>query len=182
MKTIDSLRLLHDLETRVETSICNAVETFQNLSTDVLLKRSNTGGWSIAQCLQHLNSYGDFYLPKIQTALKKDNSMYSKSFRSGWIGSYFIEMMLPGSGKKYKAFKKHVPESDLDAAAVVSTFIHQQELLLSYLRIAHSQDLNRIKIPISISPFIKLKLGDVFQFIIAHNERHIEQAKRNLKA
>ncbi|HSY61996.1 MAG TPA: DinB family protein [Cytophaga sp.] len=181
MKTVDSLNLLQELEDRVEASTHIAVQIFQNLSETDLLKPSNTGGWSIAQCLQHLNSYGDFYLPKIQMALEKDKSVYNKIFKSGRIGSYFIEIMLPGSGKKYKAFKKHVPEYDLDAIIVVSTFIHQQELLLSYLRIAQNHDLNRIKIPISISPFIKLKLGDVFQFIIVHNERHLEQAKRNLK-
>lgn len=180
MKTIDSLSLLHDLETRVEASLQIAIQTFQNLPADTLLKPSATGGWSIAQCLEHLNSYGEFYLPKIQTALDNDRSPYSNRFKSGWFGAYFIEIMLPNSGKKYKAFKKHVPKYDLDAAAVVSTFIHHQELLLTSLRIAQRHDLNRIKIPISISPFIKLKLGDVFQFVIAHNERHIEQAKRNL--
>lgn len=180
MKSIDSLNLLHDLETPVEESLGIAIKTLQNLSADVLLKPSATGGWSIAQCLEHLNSYGEFYLPKIQTALEKNKYPYSNHFKSGWFGAYFIKIMLPDSGKKYKAFKKHVPKYDLDAAAVVSTFIHQQELLLSYLRIAQGHDLNRIKIPISISPFIKLKLGDVFQFIIAHNERHIAQAKRNL--
>jgi hypothetical protein len=45
---------------------------------------------------------------------------------------------------------------------------------------AKRANLNTIKIPISIVPFIKLKLGDTFQFIITHNERHIEQAKRNI--
>jgi hypothetical protein len=180
MKTVDSLILLHDLETRVEASLHIAIQTFQNLPSDVLLKPSVTGGWSIAQCLEHLNSYGTFYLPKIQTALEKNKCVYSKKFKSGWFGAYFIKIMLPNSGKKYKAFKNHVPAYNLDSATVVSTFIHQQELILSYLRIAQRHDLNRIKIPISISPFIKLKLGDVFQFVIAHNERHIEQAKRNL--
>jgi hypothetical protein len=36
-------------------------------------------------------------------------------------------------------------------------------------------DLNRTKVPISIAPFIKLKLGDVFMFLVAHNFRHVLQ-------
>jgi len=181
MKPVDSLNLLQDLETRVEASISIAVATFQNSYPSTLLQPSNTGGWSIAQCLDHLNSYGDFYLPHIKKALSENNKhAFSASFKSSWLGTYFTNMMLPRSGKKYKALKKHVPKQDLDAAAVVAEFIHQQELLLSYLEIAKHSDLNSIKIPISISSFIKLKLGDVFQFIIAHNERHLEQAKRNL--
>lgn len=181
MKPVDSLNLLQDLEQRVETSITIAVTMFQNSYASTLLKPSNIGAWSIAQCLDHLNSYGDFYLPHIKKALNENNKQaFSSSFKSSWLGTYFTNMMRPHSGKKYKAFKKHVPKQELDAAAVVAEFIHQQELLLSYLEMAKQNDLNTIKIPISISPFIKLKLGDVFQFIIAHNERHIEQAKRNL--
>lgn len=180
MKTVASLNLLHDLEARVETSLHVTIHTLQNLPSDILLQPAATGGWSIAQCLEHLNSYGEFYLPQIHRALDKHTSIASENFRSGWFGAYFIQMMLPESGKKYKALKKHIPASDLNAAAVVATFIHQQEALLSYIRAAKHHDLNKIKIPISISPFIKLKLGDVFQFIIAHNERHMEQAKRNL--
>jgi uncharacterized damage-inducible protein DinB len=37
-----------------------------------------------------------------------------------------------------------------------------------------------VKVGISIAPFIKLKLGDVFRFMIAHQVRHILQAGRAL--
>ena len=82
--------------------------------------------------------------------------------------------------KKYKAFKNHVPPAELDPGRIVAEFILKQEQLASYLKLARQSDMNRIRIPISIMSWIKLKLGDVFQFIIAHNERHIRQAKRNL--
>lgn len=103
------------------------------------------------------------------------------TFKSSWLGAYFIKMMDPETGKKkYKAFKGHIPAPDLDAYAVVAEFIQQQENLLIFLKEARSADLNSIRIPISIARFITLKLGDVFQFIIAHDERHIRQAMRNV--
>jgi len=43
---------------------------------------------------------------------------------------------------------------------------------------AKSVDLNAVRISISIAKFIKLKLGDVFMFLIAHNLRHVKQAER----
>lgn len=181
MKKVDTLNLLQDLENRVESGLSLAIITLQNTDISILLHPSAIGGWSIAQCLDHLNSYGHFYLPQINKALNKNTSKdFNSTFKSGWLGNYFIQMMLPGSGKKYKAFKKHIPEKNLDAYAVVAEFIHQQELLLSYLKIVRYKNLDT-RIPISISPFIKLNLGDVFQFIITHNERHLEQAKRNLQ-
>ncbi len=182
MAAINKIQLLDFLENRVEGHIQEAVKTFQNEPVDVLLKPAANGGWSIAQCLDHLNGYGKFYLPHIQTGLNQA-SQYSNSniFKGSWIGSYFTRMMEPTTGtKKYKAFKNHIPSPDLDAHAVVAEFIHQQEELLYYLKQARQVNLDKIKIPLSITKWVKLKLGDVFQFLIAHNERHLQQAKRNL--
>ncbi|MEY4929399.1 MAG: hypothetical protein RI909_123 [Bacteroidota bacterium] len=180
MKTSSAKHLIDTLENQVETHIHDAVKIFQNLSSEILLKPAANGGWSIAQCLWHLNSYGDYYLPKIQSGLAR-NYPFNPDFKSTWLGSYFTRIMKPGSQmKKYKAFKNHVPPVIPDAHQVVAEFIQQQEQLLAYLKQARQTDLNRVRISISIMRWLKLKLGDVFQFIIAHDERHLQQAKRNL--
>ena len=172
--------LIDSLEGQVENHINEAVRIFQNLSQEELMKPAANGGWSIAQCLWHLNSYGDYYLPQIKSGLAK-NYPGNLEFKSTWLGSYFTRIMQPGARmKKYKAFKNHVPPIEMDAAKVVAEFIHQQEQLLKYLKEARQTDMNRVRIPISIFKWIKLKLGDVFQFIITHDERHLQQAKRNL--
>lgn len=180
MKEINQKQLLETLETRVESHLTQAIHQFQNLTKKELLQAATDGGWSIAQCLEHLNSYGDYYLPLIEKNLKgADNQLENGSFKSSWLGNYFIRMMEPTTGKKkFKAFKGHIPVLELDAYAVIAEFIRQQEQLLDLLKKAEKLDLNSIRIPISITRFIKLKLGDVFQFIIAHDERHIQQAMR----
>ena len=81
--------------------------------------------------------------------------------------------------KKYKAIKGHIPVKDLHAASVVARFIDQQEELLLLLRKAGHSNLNK-RIAVTISPLIRLKAGDVFRFLVAHNERHLQQALRNL--
>lgn len=92
-------------------------------------------------------------------------------------------MMNPQTGKKrYKAFKEYIPPAALDAHAVVAEFINQQETLLALIEQSRNVDLNKVKIPVSIARFIRLRLGDVFQFIIAHDERHLQQAGRNIIA
>lgn len=178
MKSIDNTQLLHKLEEQVEQHIQAAIQHFQNIPEDVLLASSVNHGWSIAQCLAHLNSYGDYYLPAIHRSLKEKTKDHS--FVSSWLGAYFKKMMDPSTGKqKFKAFKGHIPPAHLDAHKVVAEFIRQQEVLLRYLREAKEADLNT-RIPISLTKWIKLKLGDTFQFLIAHNERHLQQAKRNI--
>jgi hypothetical protein len=182
MKRILRQALLSSLEDRVEQHIDDTLTFFQNKKDTFLNRPSATGGWSIAQCLDHLNSYGNYYLPVIAERIGiAPPAPFANDFTSTWLGSYFTSMMDPKTGtKKYKAFKGHIPAKELDAAKVVGTFINQQEELLRLIRMSAGKDLNKIKIPISISPLIRLRLGDVFQFITAHDERHLQQAKRNL--
>jgi hypothetical protein len=181
MNPVKKEDVLQLLESKVEEHLQEAIRVFQNLDDKTLLRPSASGGWSIAQCLEHLNSYGHYYLPCIQKALEKSSNHFPPEFKSTWLGNYFTKLMDPSSGKKkFKAFKDHIPSVHLEASEVVAEFIRQQELLLQYLRRARTADLNSPAIPISIFKWIKLKPGDVLQFVIAHNERHLQQARRNL--
>ena len=182
MKPVNKEQFLNALENSVENHLREAIRVFQNADEQTLLRPAANGGWSIAQCLDHLNSYGQYYLPYIQNGLNKNMGRpYPDTFQSTWLGNYFTRLMDPKTGKKkQKAAKIHKPAPDLDAHAVVAEFIQQQETMLTYLKRAQQTDLNKIKIPVSIFKWIKLNLGDVLQFLIAHNERHLLQAKRNL--
>lgn len=83
--------------------------------------------------------------------------------------------------KKLKSPKDHSPEIIIESHLVISEFIDQQEKLFQLLRKAMKIDLNENRVSISIAPFIKLKLGDIFMFLIAHMRRHIGQAERAMK-
>ncbi|MBN8789033.1 MAG: DinB family protein [Terrimonas sp.] len=180
MEQVNKQALLNKLYQRVENHLHHAIHAFQNMSEQALLAASATCGWSIAQCLQHLNEYGDYYLPAIEKAIRNNSDTTKTNFKSSWFGAYFTKMMEPETGKKkMKAFKKYDPPPQLNAYAVVAEFIQQQEQLLTLLSKAASADLDK-RIPISLTALIRLKLGDVFQFVIAHDERHVQQALRNI--
>jgi len=181
MKPVEKDQLLDLLEARVNDHIQSAVEVFQNMHSDLLLRPAKDGGWSIAQCLEHLNRYGDYYIPLIRQGLGRQNRCVTGGvFRSGPLGAWFTRLMDPDTGKKrMKAFKEYKPVPELDAHAVVAEFIRQQEVLLTCLQWARKADLHIPRIPVSILKWLRLKLGDVLQFVIAHDERHMRQAKRN---
>jgi len=181
MQSVNSGELLSKLEKKVEKHIAEAAGIFQQIPEEDLNRQAPNGGWSIAQCLEHLNTYGDYYFPRIEKALADFAGKPSVNFSSSWLGNYFTKMMDPETGKsKMKAFKSHVPASALNGHAVIAKFIKQQETLIQLLRLAKQKDINKIKIPISLTRLIRMKLGDTFRFIIAHNERHVKQAKRLL--
>jgi len=182
MKPVNKQQLLDALEASVERHLQQAVRHFQNQRVEVLLAPSATGGWSIAQCLEHLNRYGNFYLPAITQAMKKRHGKPDAPMFTGtWFGSYFTRMMQPETGvRKMKSMKSYTPPPQLDAHAVVAEFIQQQETMLRLLTQARQADLSATRVPLSIAPFLRLRLGDVFGFNVAHNERHVQQALRNL--
>jgi len=178
MSVISATALLHRLEEATEKHIQTAITEFQNMNDGELLAPAPDGGWSIAQCLDHLNGYGHLYYPLIEKGLES-NQDKGDEYKATWLGNYFTKMLDPDTGKrKMKTFKKHVPARDLDAHNVVAEFIRQEEYFLQLIRKARGRNLNKISIPTSIASFIRMNLGDTFRFLVAHNERHIRQAAR----
>lgn len=185
MRNFNKQLLLSGLEKDV-TDILSRINEIRTLHPDKLNKVPPTGGWTALQVIEHLNSYNRYYLPQIQTSLSQNaNSAPDAAFKSGRIGNYFTKIMLPGAdgniSKKMSAPKDHVPQPRLDAAKVLQEFIAGEEKLLQYLKIAYKKDIGKIKTPISISKFIKLKLGDTFRFLVAHQQRHFVQLNRTLE-
>jgi hypothetical protein len=171
------------LQEQVERHLVKATVLYQNLTEEELLTPPPNGGWSVAQCLDHLNSYGHYYIPAIKKAILFSPYSLRKAdpyFKTGLLGNYFTKLMKDKNGIKFTAFKDHLPSSNLNGAAVVAEFINQQEQWLKLLGETDLVNLNKIKVPISISKMIKLKLGDVFGFVKAHDERHLCQADRVL--
>lgn len=179
---LNKFELVEQLSAEIKDQVSVITNHFLKSEDHVMQKAAENGGWSVVQCLDHLNSYGNYYLPRIHAALQRAEKNSSPVYKSGWLGDYFTRIMSPETGvKKHKAFKDHIPEAHLNTHAVISEFLHQENLLLSYLETAKDLDLS-VRIPISISKWVTLKLGDIFRFVIIHNRRHILQAERNLKS
>lgn len=186
MKKFLTRVLIDELKTDTLELLEEAEKLYLPLSAAQLLQPMPGGGWSIAQVMDHLNGYGRFYLPQMEHALEKGvlqkEVVAQKEFRSGWLGNYFTEMMKPAPAgkpmKKMKAMKGHIPPVDLPAFEVRDEFFRQLRRLLYLLDRSFTTDIGYWRIPISIAPFLKLKLGDVFRFITAHNARHGKQMKR----
>ncbi len=167
--------------TELENQLKEVVSVFQNLPEAALLQPSPTGGWSIAACIQHLNTYSNFYLPKLEQRLTKSTDQPQPKFKHSFLGAYFIRTMdSERSKRKFKALKIHQPETERDPREVLSEFIDHLERLLRILSIAQTKELRKIKISTSLSSFVKMNAGDVIQFLLTHSRRHLAQARINI--
>jgi len=152
------------------------------LKTDAELnKRLTNESWSVLECFEHLNLYGNFYLPEIKNRIETSTTKANTEFKSGWLGNYFAQSMLPKDKlNKMKTFKSMNPIRSNLSKNTIKVFIDQQKQLLDLLTTSKTVNLNEVKTSISITPFIKLKLGDTFRVLIYHNKRHIVQAEKVL--
>src|SRR5690606_4322138 len=175
---MDSTQLLEKLSAMKKSNLAEALN-FQQLTVEQLNKRGTAGGWTILECIEHLNLYGDFYIPEIKNRISQAKHKPSESFKSGIMGHYFAKMMLPKENlKKIKTFKSMDPIHKSLGTNVLDKFINQQKEILEILETAKNVNLTKTKTSISISKWIKLRLGDTFQVLIYHNLRHIMQAKK----
>lgn len=159
--------------------IIQTVEKLKVKEIHLLTWKQNPTSWSVLECLEHLNLYGDFYLPEIDSKIKSSKSKFEAEFKSGVLGNYFAKSMLPQDKmKKMNTFKDKNPLNSKLDLSVIDKFISQQMQFIDLLNQAKNVSLNKTKITTSISKLIKLKLGDTFQFLINHNLRHLKQIER----
>ena len=178
MKT-DSITLLNHL-TAIAQSDLSHVTTIQKLTSNQLNYKPNPGAWSILQCLEHLNRYAAFYLPEIEKAVSQ-NTIPSLVFKSGILGNMLVSMVIAKEGgKKMKTFAAMDPQDMQLGPNVIALFIANQQRLINALTTARNTNLNKGKIPVTFTKLLRLNTGNALRFTVYHNQRHVQQALRNV--
>jgi DinB superfamily len=156
-------------------------EKLKQKTDDELNWKENSESWSILECLEHLNLYGNFYIPEIEKAILNSKTKNELLFKSGILGNYFAESMLPKEKlNKMKTFKDKNPLNSVLNRKVIDTFISQQLKTIDLLNTSKDKSLNKVKVKITLTKWIKLNLGDTFRFLINHVIRHIKQIEKNI--
>jgi hypothetical protein len=185
MKKFKSEELINELQSDVKQIIAaaNHLETADPVKLNYCPEE---GSWSVAQVLEHLNAYNRHYLPLIEKSMIHISKDTSAWFIPGFWGNYFTNMMMPKNvyevKSRMKASTNYGPDKGANVEAVFKEFNKHQNKLLQLLEVARRRNLNSIRIPISISKFVRLKLGDTFRFLVAHEQRHMIQARNAIKA
>jgi len=171
--------LINDLEKRTRWTL-DAAHAFEQLSDADLNRRPGPEQWNALECLDHLNRYGDYYLPEIERVAKAAPRVAEDAaFHTGWLGNKFALSMRPGgAGTSMKTFKKMNPLGDALKREVLREFIRQQEEMLRLLALCRTVNLSKAKTGTTLTRYLRLRLGDTLRVVIYHNQRHLEQAQR----
>ena len=178
---LTSKKLLQNL-LEITRENLNNVENLKNQPIEILNWKQDSESWSALECIEHINRYGDFYIPEITKRIKASKHKSSEIFKSNWLGKYFSKMVSYNENlNKMKTFKSMNPLNSKLNIQTIEKFINQQHQIIELLDKSKFVNLDKTKTAISISKLIKLKLGDTFRVLIYHNERHIKQAEKALK-
>lgn len=183
MKGINSETLIQELKDITLANKHFAQKKLIHLNETQKSWRPTLESWNLLEVFAHLNAYASFYNKTFQNRITKTKFTRTKEqFVSSPLGRSAWKSMKLGRAKnikrKFKSPKNHNPTLDLSLLKgdEVNEFIENQEAMLGLLDLSETVNLKRVKIPISISRIVRLRLGDALMFVIYHNERHIQQA------
>ena len=77
-----------------------------------------------------------------------------------------------------KTPKDKDPINSTLTVTTIDRLLKQLERLRILLNQSRTANLTKLKTPISLTNFIKLRLGDTLRFVVYHIERHILQAQK----
>lgn len=139
------------------------------------------GRWSIAQCLNHLNVGVAMVLPAFDRAIAEGRDQRKTSsgpFRYGWFSRLAIASMEPPPRWRMKTPMKKSAGTTHRAADVLPEFARLRNELADRVRKADGLDLARIRTISPVNRLVRLPLGAYFHFILAHDRRHLWQARQ----
>lgn len=180
--TFQTTDLLNDLDQSIKEIILTVEHDFMPLASQELNWKPLPEQWSVAECLEHLNIYSRYYNPAMEQAIAAGKKHASVDrFESNWFGNFSVKSVHPDNTKKQNTLKRLNPSQSAIPNDVIEDFLKHQKKLQELIAQSGSVNLNKIKIPAEIAKLMKLKLGDCLRFVVAHEQRHIQQAKRVLE-
>ncbi len=138
--------------------------------------------WSIGDCLAHLNQGVTTTLPAFDKAIaagRADGLVAPGPFKYGWFARWMARSMEPPPRWRMRspAVFRTAPAARR-AEVVVPEFLAVRDRLAERVRQADGLDLARVRVTSPASRLLRLPIGAYFWFVIAHDRRHVWQARQ----
>ncbi len=170
---------------RLETDLRNILDIIRTkiatLPEEALKVRTHQEHWNMLECFAHINIFNDMYLSRIDMAIHKGKARKwtpTPKVRYTMMGLNDIRRANPYNNKKFRTHKRYnFIHQPLSAEVVKTTIIHCERLLRS-IQASKEIDLNKPMVKRGKSGFFKYTLGNILEWLVAHTQRHVDQATR----
>ncbi|MDX5482675.1 MAG: DinB family protein [Hymenobacteraceae bacterium] len=155
------------------------ISSFVPLALSALNHKPAPDSWSILECLEHLNRYSRYYNPALAKAIANNSDgNYLQTISHSWLGKKSLDMVRPDNAKKNKTVKHMNPNNSQLGRQTLEEFLDHQTELLQLLDKAKGANLSKKAIPVEFFKLLKLRIGETLEFVVLHQERHVQQALR----
>ncbi len=141
--------------------------------------------WSMAECLVHLNASVAHTLPAFDRAIEQGRAQGRTAegrqpFRYGWFAKWMVRSMEPPPKWRMKTFPIFdvPPARTHSLAQVLPEFLAVRDQLAERVRRSDGLDLKRVRVVSPVNRLLRMPLGAYLQFVVAHDRRHLWQAKQ----
>jgi DinB superfamily len=161
--------------------MAKAESRFGNLSTEQLNWKPSASEWSVAQCLEHLIVGNSGFFPIVE---RINRGEYHPSLRERlpllprFFGSMVLRAVQPEAQRKFKAGPRFDPSRSEVPRDIIARFGAHQQQLIDHMKLAKDVDLKKTIITSPVASFATYSMLDAFKIVIAHERRHLAQAKR----
>ena len=142
--------------------------------------KENPKKWSLIEVVSHLNKVYDKYLTNFEKAVLTAPSSNGESgkVQHTLLGRLSIYSMKPKGQKrrfKVKTFDFFQPDENASSNEIIETFLTNKEQFNTLIREARLRNLQDIKMPTALGEKMKFYVPECFDFVMAHEERHVVQ-------
>ena len=172
---------LPDVRTGLDEVARVAEAAFGPLDARQLNWRPDAGRWSVAQCFEHLLTANHLMLEAADDALNGMTPPTTWQRVPGLpaiLGRMLIRSQAPGATRRFTAPARARPSMSDIAPDVIQRFIAQHHDAVMRLQDVDERTAARTTMT---SPFIKVvtySVLDGWRLVVAHDRRHLEQARR----
>ena len=170
-----------DLEQQLDRSIEEARAVLDGLTPDQVNWRPAPERWSIGECISHLNVGIRAALPALDRAIetaRERGFAGTGTGRYGWFANWMVRAQEPPVKRRVKTFPVFQPVAARhDAARLLPEFRAVRSELRERLARAEGIDWGRAKVVSPASRFFRLPFGAYVAFLLAHDRRHLWQAR-----
>ena len=136
------------------------------------------GGWSVGQVLEHLVVSNALYLQLCEALVQRGTpAAPGTTWKPTLIGALLARSVSTEAKTRLPAPKVFRP-GPAARDGVLAAFVAMQERLAVLMERAAPLDWRRLKGPSPVTSLVRVNLGDAFQVLVNHSNRHLNQARR----
>jgi hypothetical protein len=153
---------------------------FRDLGPDQLNWRPNPATWSIGQVIDHLIVINKTYFPIINRLNEGSYKLFwpgKVKFMVNFFGNFILQSVEPTRKRKMKTLPIWEPTKSDVGTEILFAFAEQQDQLKEMIRASTVWLDQGVVISSPANHIIVYKLERAFDIIVAHEQRHLAQAR-----